>query len=107
MVDVLTKEDKNMFPQTYKSACNDLTAMAEASSSDSNTVPTIREAVGLIRECGVSEGTALFYTATKVVVMNPGYRELFSLIQTREGRLDWIQRAHDDTAMRVHLCSSK
>jgi hypothetical protein len=79
MVDVLT-EDKNPVPQKCKRAC----ATTEVSSCDSNMVPTIREAVGLIRECGVSEGTALFYTATKTAAMNPEYRELFSLIQTRE-----------------------
>jgi hypothetical protein len=102
MVDVLT-EDKNPVPQKCKRAC----ATTEVSSCDSNMVPTIREAVGLIRECGVSEGTALFYTATKTVAMNPEYRELFSLIQTREGRLDWLQRAHDDATVRVHISSSK
>lgn len=102
-----TKEDKNPLPGNYKKARNDPTATAEASSCDSSTVPTIREAVRLIRECGVSEATDLFYTATMIVAMNPEYRELFALIRTREGRLDWLQRAHDDDAMRVHLSTSK
>lgn len=102
-----TKEDKNPLPGNYKKACNDPTATAEASSCDSSMVPTIREAVRLIRECGVSEATDLFYTSTMIVAMNPEYRELFALIRTREGRLDWLQRAHDDDAMRVHLSTSK
>ena len=95
------KEDKNPLPQNYKKAHNDLAATVEVSSCDSSTVPTIREAVALIRECGVSEATDLFYTATKIVAMNPECRELFALIRTKEGRLDWLQRAHDDAAMHV------
>jgi hypothetical protein len=72
MVDVLT-EDKNPVPKKCKRAC----ANAVAASCDSNMVLTIRAAVGLIRESGVSEGTALFYTATKTVAMNPEYRDVF------------------------------
>nr|BAK03599.1 predicted protein [Hordeum vulgare subsp. vulgare] len=101
-------EDKHLLPGNYKKARNDdHTATADAFSCDSGTVPTMREAVRLIRECGVSEATDLFYTATRTVVMNPEYRELFALIRTREGRLDWLQRAHDEYAMRVHLSASK
>ncbi|CAM0948921.1 unnamed protein product [Alopecurus aequalis] len=101
------EEDKNPVPQKYKKARTDLTVAAEASSCDSSTVPTIREAVALIRECGVSEATDLFYTATITVALNPECRELFALIRTKEGRLDWLQRVHDDAATRLHLSTSE
>ena len=55
----------------------------------------MQEVLELMTECGAVEGTAVFHTATKIV-MKPDYRELFMLIKTKEGRLDWLQRTHDE-----------
>jgi hypothetical protein len=58
--------------------------------------PSMAEVLDLMVECGAIEGTPLFHTATKIV-MKPAYRELFMLIKTKEGRLDWLQREHEES----------
>jgi hypothetical protein len=45
----------------------------------------------MVKECWVEEGTALMYTATSLIV-KPDFREVFSSLETIEGRLDLIRR---------------
>jgi hypothetical protein len=49
----------------------------------------------LIRERGVSEGTDIMFTVSKLA-MNIDHREVFATFATTEGSLDWLKRTHDE-----------
>jgi hypothetical protein len=72
-----------------------LTSSVKASSASlmSTQIPTIVEAMRMAKECGVKEKIALMHTATLVIV-KPEIREILSLLETNEGRLDWLERDH-------------
>ena len=55
----------------------------------------MKEFLGMVRACGVSEGTDLMFTAGKLA-MNRDHREVFAAFETTEGRLDWLKRTHDE-----------
>jgi hypothetical protein len=57
-------------------------------------IPTLAEAMRMVKECGVQEKTALMHT-TGLLIMKPEIRELLTLFETNEGRLDWLQREHE------------
>jgi hypothetical protein len=97
------KEEKSPLLRLYKQTCNKIedgvnkiTTSVEASSAPYMTihVPTIAEAMRMVKECGVQEKTALMHTAG-LLIMKPEIRELLTLFETNEGRLDWLQREHE------------
>jgi hypothetical protein len=57
-------------------------------------IPTLAEAMRMVKECGVQEKTGLMHTAT-MSIMKPEFRELLRLLDTNEGRLDLLQREHE------------
>jgi hypothetical protein len=47
----------------------------------------------MVKECGVKEKTVLMHTATLVIVKTE-IREILNLLETNEGRLDWLEMEH-------------
>jgi hypothetical protein len=72
-----------------------ITSSVEASSTSimSPQVPTLAEATRMVKACGVQEKTTLMHTTTLLIV-KPKIREILSLLETNEGRLDWLEREH-------------
>jgi hypothetical protein len=98
-------DDKNTSPflRLYKQTCSKIeegvekiTTSVEASSAPPmhSKVPSIAEALKLLKECGVEEKTALMHTST-MLIMKPEIRELLNSFETIEGRLDWLKREHE------------
>jgi hypothetical protein len=58
------------------------------------SVPSIAEAMKMLKECGVEEKTALMHTST-LLIMKSEVRELLNSFETLEGRLDWLKREHE------------
>ncbi|XP_051192802.1 uncharacterized protein [Lolium perenne] len=92
-IDESAKEDKNPFLREYKVTLGNINEAVAATHAPTSAAPTMKEVLTLMKECGAQEGTPLYFTATDLV-MQPSYRELFVLIETKEGRLDWLQRKH-------------
>jgi len=98
------KEDKTSpFLRLYKQTCSKIeegvekiTTSVDASSAPSmhSQVPSIVEAMKMLKECGVEEKTALMHTST-LLIMKPEIRELLNSFETIEGRLDWLKREHE------------
>ncbi|KAI4996599.1 hypothetical protein ZWY2020_051519 [Hordeum vulgare] len=87
-------EKESPFFTVYNNALNTLVSRNEGSSSTkADKVPTMKEFLATVRECGVSEGTDIMFTASKLA-MNRDSREVFAAFATNEGRLDWLQRTH-------------
>uniref|UniRef100_A0ACD5Z9G9 Uncharacterized protein n=1 Tax=Avena sativa TaxID=4498 RepID=A0ACD5Z9G9_AVESA len=88
--------EKDFF-SAYNNALNTIVSRHTEGSSCSkgDEVPTMKEFLGMVRDCGVLEGTAIMYTAGKLA-MNKDQREVFAAFATTEGRLDWLQRTHDE-----------
>jgi hypothetical protein len=96
------KEEKSPFFRMYKNTCmkiesaaEKITSSVEASSapSQASLVPTIAQAMKMIKECGIEEKTALMPTAISLI-MKPEFREILSALETNEGRFDLIEREH-------------
>uniref|UniRef100_A0ACD6ACI9 Uncharacterized protein n=1 Tax=Avena sativa TaxID=4498 RepID=A0ACD6ACI9_AVESA len=83
------KEDKNGFLHEYKVTLGKINEEIAATRAPTSSAPTMKEVLALMKECGAKEGTPLYFTATDLV-MQPSYIELFTLIETKEGRLDWL-----------------
>ncbi|KAM0875966.1 hypothetical protein ACQ4PT_036448 [Festuca glaucescens] len=85
------------FFTVYNNALNSLVSKHTEGSSCTNNgmVPTMKEFLGMVRECGVSEGTDIMFTASKLA-MNRDHREVFAAFATTESRLDWLKRTHDE-----------
>jgi hypothetical protein len=78
-----------------QSAAEKITKSVEASSAPpTNLVPSIAEAMKMVKGCGVQEKTALMRTSTSLIV-KPEFREVFSSLETNEGRLDLLKRGHE------------
>jgi len=88
--------EKDFF-SAYNNALNTIVSRHTdgSSSSKGDEVPTMKEFLGMVRDCGVLEGTDIMYTAGKLA-MNKDQREVFAAFATIEGRLDWLQRTHDE-----------
>jgi hypothetical protein len=54
----------------------------------------LEEEMVMVRECGVQEGTPLFFSSS-MLLMKTEYREMFASVETMQGRFDWLERAHD------------
>ena len=111
--DFSAQDEKNPFVRMYKKAsdaiCVTAESIKEASSSSKAhpppsppvaptppppVGPSMNEAMEMVRECGVEEGTPLFFSSS-MLFMKPGYREMFASVETKEGRFDWLGRVHD------------
>jgi hypothetical protein len=86
----------------YKSTCQKVETATEKisisvealSTPPINHVLTITMTMKMVKEYGVEEGTALMYTTTSLIV-KLDFREVFSSLETLEGRLDLIKREND------------
>jgi hypothetical protein len=60
-----------------ESATEKITSSVEASSapSQANIVPTIAQAMKMVKDCGIQEKTDLMHT-TSLLIMKPEFREL-------------------------------
>ena len=63
-------------------------------------VPSIAEAMKMVKGCGVQEKTALMHTSTSLIV-KPKFREVFSLLETNEERSDLLEREHEKEMMNL------
>jgi hypothetical protein len=97
------KEEKSPFLRLYKRTCmkieegvDNINTSVEASSAPPVTtqVPSLAEAMRMVKECGVKEKTALMHTTT-LLIMKPEGREVLKLFETNEGRLDFLEREHE------------
>ena len=78
-------------------AAEKISSSVEASSAPpTNHVPSIAEAIRMVKDCGVQEKTALMHTAT-FLIMKPEFREVLSSLETNEGRFDLLEREHRRT----------
>jgi hypothetical protein len=87
------KEEKSPFFRMYKNTCMRIESAAdkigsslEASSAppQSSPVPTITQAMRMVKDRGIQEKTALMHTA-HLLIMKPEFREFFvRLKQTKE-----------------------
>ena len=73
-----------------------ITSSVEASSAPfaTNLVPTISEVMKLVKDCGVKEKTALMHTTLTLIVKSE-FREIFNVLETKEGRFDFLEREHE------------
>jgi hypothetical protein len=97
------KEEKSPFFRMYRNTCMRIESAAdkigsslEASSAppQSSPVPTITQAMRMVKDCGIQEKTALMHTA-HLLIMKPEFREFFGALETNEGRFDLIEREHE------------
>jgi hypothetical protein len=76
--------------------CNrKITSSVEVSSAPSqdNLVPTIAQAMKMVKGCGIEEKTALMHT-TSFLIMKPEFRELLGVLETNEWRFYLIEREY-------------
>jgi hypothetical protein len=68
----------------------------EASSAPPVTtqVPSLVEAMRMVKECEVKEKTDLMHTTT-LLIMKPEGREVLKLFKTNEGKLDFLEGEHE------------
>ncbi|XP_071681925.1 uncharacterized protein [Lolium perenne] len=102
------KDEKIPFFRTYAGTCEKIGIAAEKISSifvassapSTNHVLSIADVMQMAKDCGVKEGTALMHTTTMMIV-KPDFREIFSLLQTKEGRFDLLKREHEKEMKRL------
>jgi hypothetical protein len=103
LANVEDKEDKSSpFQWMFKQTCSEIeeevdkisTSIEASSKPMTSHVSTIAEAMKMLKECGVQEGTALMHTSSLLIIKSE-FRELLSSFETLEGRLDWLKREHD------------
>ena len=99
------EEEKSPFFRMYKNTCmkiesaaEKITSSVEASSTSQpaqdNLVPTIAQAMKMVKDCGIQEKTALMHT-TSLLIIKPKFREILGVLETNEGRRDFIEREHE------------
>jgi hypothetical protein len=91
------KEKESPFFKVYNNALNSLVSRADVRSScgKDDSVPSMKDFLAMVRECGVNEGTDLMFTASKLAVKRE-HRELLAAFETSAGRLDYLQRTHNE-----------
>lgn len=78
-----------------------ITSSVEASSAPpTNLVPAISEVMELVKDCGVKEKTALMHI-TLTLIVKPEFREIFNVLETKEGRFDFLEREHEEMLKHV------
>ena len=75
------------------------TSVEASSAPPTSQVPCIAEAMKMVKDCGVQEKTTLMHTATFLIV-KPEFREVFSMLEIKEGRFDLLEREHAKELMR-------
>ena len=97
------KEEKSPFLKVFKGTCGKIETAAEkiassfevsSTSSRHNQVPSMAEALKMVTDCGVEEGTDIMHTTT-FFIMKPEFREVFSLLKTDKGRLHLLEKEHE------------
>ncbi|KAG8096012.1 hypothetical protein GUJ93_ZPchr0013g33992 [Zizania palustris] len=97
------EEEKSPFFRMYKNTCmkiesatEKITSSVEASSAppQANVVPTIAQTMKMVKDCGIQEKIVLMHTAS-LLIMKSEFREILGVLETNEGRLDFIERAHE------------
>jgi hypothetical protein len=87
----------------FKGTCGKIESAAEkiASSVEASSAPpqnshvaSMAEALKMVKDCGVEEGTDIMHTAT-FLIMKPEFREVFSLLETDKGRLHLLKKEHE------------
>jgi hypothetical protein len=102
LANVEDKEDKSSpFQWMFKQTCSKIegvdkisTSIEASSKPMTSHVPTIAEAMKMLKECGVQEGTALMHISSLLIIKSE-FRELLASFETLEGRLDWLKMEHD------------
>ena len=92
------KEKESPFFKAYNNALNSLVsrgAEVGGSSDKDNSIPTMKDFLAMVRQCGVKEGTSLMFIACKLAVKKE-HRELFAALETSEGRLHYLEMMHDE-----------
>ncbi|XP_051207086.1 L10-interacting MYB domain-containing protein isoform X2 [Lolium perenne] len=91
------KEKESPFFKAYNTALSSIVSKVDVGSSSSkdDSVPTMKEFLAMVRECGVSEGTDLMFTAAKLAVKRE-HRELLAAFETPGGRFDYLERTHNE-----------
>ena len=91
------KEKESPFFKVYSNALNSLVSKADVGSScgKDDAVPTMKEFLGMVRECGVSEGTDVMFTACKLAVKREN-REVFAGLETSTGRFHYLKMMHNE-----------
>ena len=89
------KEKESPFFKVYSNALNSLVSNVGSSCRKDDAVPTMKEFLGMVRECGVSEGTDVMFTACKLAVKREN-REVFAGLETSAGRLHYLKSMHDE-----------
>ena len=97
------KEAKSPFLKVFKDTCGKIESAAEkiassfeasSATSHNNRVPSIAEALKMVKDCGVEEGTDIMHTVT-FLIMQSDFREVFSLLETNAGRLHLLKKEHE------------
>jgi hypothetical protein len=91
------KEKESPFFRVYNNALNSPVSRADVRSScgKDDSVPSMKDFLAMVRECGVNEGTDLMFTASKLAIKRE-HRELLAAFETSAGRLDYLQRTYDE-----------
>ena len=97
------KEAKSPFLKQFKGTCGKIESAvdiiasnfeASSTTSQKSRVPSMAKALQMVKDCGVEEGTDIMHTAT-FFIMKAEFREVFSLLQTNNGRLHLLQKEHE------------
>nr|TKW36703.1 hypothetical protein SEVIR_2G457200v2 [Setaria viridis]TKW36704.1 hypothetical protein SEVIR_2G457200v2 [Setaria viridis]TKW36705.1 hypothetical protein SEVIR_2G457200v2 [Setaria viridis] len=75
------------------------TSIEASSAPPTSQVPSIAEAMKMVKNCGVQEKTPLMHTTTFLII-KPEFREIFSMLETNEGRFNLLEREHTKELMR-------
>jgi len=102
------KDEKSPFFRMYKNTCLKIETAAEkistsveaSSAPPTSQVPSIAEAMKMVKDCGVQEKTALMHTTTFLIV-KPEFMEVFNMLETKEGRFDLLEREHAERMRRT------
>ena len=102
------KDEKSPFFRMYKNTCLKIETAAEkistsveaSSAPPTSQVPSIAEAMKMVKDCGVQEKTTLIHTTTFLIV-KPEFMEVFSMLETKEGRFDLLEREHAERMRRT------
>ena len=62
---------------------------------EDDSIPTMKEFLAMVRECGVKERTGLMFTAC-TLVMKREHRELFAALETSQVRFHYLEMMHDE-----------
>ena len=90
------KEKESPFLREYRTALTSLVSIGRGDAGEKgDSVPTMKEFISMVRECGIKEGTDLMFTASKLAVKKE-HRELLAAFDTAEGRHDYLQRMHNE-----------